>query len=89
VVGSGYLDGTGLVLDEAEYFAMMGEDSLYGPDPVKVDPYIHVYVYAFKVYDSTTGKKFFALEEGYINPTKVLTVADAAEYALKGAAKSA
>ena len=71
------------MLDEAEYFAMMGEDSLYGPDPVKVDPYIHVYVYAFKVYDSTTGKKFFALEEGYINPTKVLTVADAAEYALK------
>lgn len=83
VIGRGYLDGTGRVLDEAEYIAMMGEASLYGPDLGKVGPYIEVYVYAFKVYDSTTGKKFFELEEGYINPTKVLTAEDAVEYALK------
>lgn len=69
--------------DEAAYFAMMGEDSLYGPDPQNVDPYIHVYEYAFEAYDSTTGKKYFELEDGCINPTKSVTVEEAAEYALK------
>lgn len=69
--------------DEAQYHALMGEDSLYGPDPLQLDPYISVYDYAFKVYDSTTGKKYFELEDGYIHPTKPLTVEDAAEYALK------
>ena len=83
VIGRGYLDGTGRVLDEAEYFAMMGEDSLYGPDQVKIGPYVDIFPYALKAYDSTTGKKFFTLEEGYINPTKALTVEDAVEYALK------
>jgi len=67
--------------DLAEYFAMMGADSLYGPE--EPGCYDDVYAYAFKTYDSTTGKKFFDLEDGYINPTKTLTVADAAEYALK------
>lgn len=59
----------------------MDDTSIYGP--INASYYDDIYVYALKAYDSTTGKKFFTLEDGCINPTKVLTVADAAEYALK------
>jgi len=67
--------------DKDAYFGMMDETSVYGPKNPSY--YEDIYVYAFKAYDSTTGKKFFALEDGYINPTNALTVVDAAEYALK------
>ena len=38
--------------------------------------------YAFQIYDQTDGRKFFEFEDGYVNPEKELTLADAAEYAL-------
>ncbi len=69
------------VSDSDTYYGMMDETSVYGPNNPSY--YEDIYFYAFKAYDSTTGKKFFALEDGYINPTKALTVADAVEYALK------
>lgn len=68
-------------LDEDSYYGMMDDTSIYGP--INASYYDDIYVYALKAYDSTTGKKFFTLEDGCINPTKALTVADAAEYALK------
>ena len=67
--------------DRDAYFGMMDETSLYGPQGANY--YEDIYIYAFKAYDSTTGKKFFSLEDGCIDPTKALTVADAVEYALK------
>lgn len=67
--------------DKDAYFGMMDETSLYGPKAPSY--YDDIYGYALKAYDSTTGKKFFELEDGCINPTMALTVADAAEYALK------
>ena len=68
-------------LDHDEFGEMMVSGSVYGPD--NPTGYADVHGYAYKVFDSTTGKRFFTLEDGYINPTKPLTVADAVEYALK------
>ena len=81
VVGRAYAVNAPQSLDEESYFAMMGDGSLYGPGGS--DAYLAVPGYGLKVYDSTTGKKYFELEEGSINPTKTLTVADAVEYALR------
>ena len=67
--------------DVDQYISMMGSGSIYGPD--RAMRYADVHGYAYKVFDSTTGKRFFALEDGNIHPTKPLTVEDAAEYALK------
>lgn len=67
--------------DGDAYFGMMDETSMYGPKNPNF--YGDIYSYALKAYDSTTGKKFFELEDGCINPTKSLTVADAVEYALR------
>lgn len=68
-------------LDHDEFGEMMVSGSIYGPD--NPTGYADVHGYAYKVFDSTTGKRFFMLEDGYIHPTKPLTVEDAAEYALK------
>ena len=67
-------------LDGDEFGMAMGTGTVYGPDDPTV--YSSIHEYAFRVYDQTTGKKFFALEDGYLHYTKALTVADAAEYAL-------
>jgi len=67
--------------DIDQYISMMGSGSIYGPDGAR--SYADIQWYACKVFDSTTGKRFFQLEDGYIHPTKPLTVEDAAEYALK------
>ena len=75
VVGRAYSVNAPQAMDEAEYLAMMGEDSIYGP--AKPDSYLSAPGYGLKAYDSTTGKKFFELEDGCINPTMALTVADA------------
>lgn len=63
------------------FFSRMGEGSLYGPE--KPESYFDVYIYAGKVFDSTTGMRYFELEDGYIHPEKALTVADTVEYALR------
>ena len=66
--------------DHDVFDALMGNGSVYGPE--KPTAYADVYSYALKVYDSSNGRRFFAYEDGYINPTDALSVADAAEYAL-------
>ena len=70
-----------LASDRDAYYAMMDDTSIYGPSNASY--YDDVIVYSLKAYDSTTGKKFFTLEDGCINPTETLTVEDAVEYALK------
>ncbi len=67
--------------DRDIYHGMMDDTSIYGPSNASY--YEDLIGYALKAYDSTTGKKFFTLEDGCINPTTPLTVADGAEYALK------
>lgn len=66
--------------DHTAFDALMGNGSVYGPD--KPTAYGDVYTYALKVYDGTNGKRFFAYEDGCVNPTEALCVADATEYAL-------
>ena len=82
--GTFYVSGFGGdrgALDMEELGKLFGEGSIYGPE----DPWSYgdIYTYAYKVFDSTTGKRFFELEDGYIHPTRELTVAEAVEYALK------
>ena len=67
--------------DREQYLQRMADGSVYGPE--KPESYMDVYNYARKVFDSTTGNRFFTLEDGCIYPEKKLTVADAAEYALR------
>lgn len=66
--------------DMEELSQLFGTGSVYGPEDVW--SYGDVYTYAYKVFDSTNGKRFFELEDGYILPGRELTVAEAAEYAL-------
>ena len=71
-----------VVRDAAHYYEdLMNLDRLYGPE--RSTHHACSLDYALKAYDSTTGKRFFELEDGYLNPEKELTAEDAAEYALR------
>lgn len=67
--------------DFEELCVLMETDLLYGPAE-KDRGFRDVAAYGFKVYDSTTGKKFISLEDYCVCPTAELTIEDAAEHAL-------
>lgn len=63
---------------------MEGENGrLYGPEFIQGGGWHEpVQEYGFKVFDSTTGQKYFALEDGQIKWTKEITLSELCEYAL-------
>lgn len=62
-------------VDYSEFWEAMQADALYAVSDDAIN-------YGFKVYDSTNGKKYISLEDGYFNGLETLTIEEAAECAL-------
>jgi len=62
-------------VDYGEFWEAMQADALYAVSDDAVN-------YGFKVYDSTNGKKYISMEDGYFNGLDTLTIEEAAECAL-------
>jgi len=61
--------------DYSEFWEAMQADALYAVSDDAIN-------YGFKVYDSTNGKKFISMEDGYFNGLDTLTIEEAVECAL-------